>query len=127
MTKDEFKELLYHLFAQQGYHVNLTPKSGGADLLLRKGNNVIVVYTMRKSENIDASTIKEVVGATGFYKANKKWIVTNRYYRSDAIVQANTNKVKLINRDDLLLMLKDYHRPGIKKKNKLETVGKIKK
>ncbi|WP_431798933.1 restriction endonuclease [Halobacillus andaensis] len=109
----QFEELLFHLFQQQGFLVKITPKSNdfGADLILRKGNDLIVVQAKRYSENIGISAINEVVGAAGYYNANKKWVVTNRYFTNAAAIQAYKNKVKLFDRDNLLLMLKEYNTP----------------
>lgn len=122
MSGVEFEELLYHLLGQQGYYVKLTPKSGdfGADLILRKGNDLIVVQAKRYSDNIGVTAINEVVGAAGYYKANKKWVVTNRYYTNAAIVQGHKNRVKLFDRNDLLLMLSAYNTPRKKRENQLK-------
>ncbi|MBM7570713.1 restriction endonuclease [Aquibacillus albus] len=116
MSESEFKELLYHLFKQQGYLVNLPPKSDNldADLVLRKGKDVIIVQAKRNTANVGVSAINAVVGANGYDNATNKWVVTNRYYTKAAINQAHKNKVKLFNRDDFLIMLKDYRAPKSK-------------
>ncbi len=121
MSSDEFEELLSHLFKQQGYQVKQIPKSDGigADLLLKKEKDVIVVQAKRRSIEIGASAVKELVLAAENYNANKKWIVTNRDYTSDAILQAHLKSVTLLNRDDLLQMLKAYNTPQKRQKKKL--------
>lgn len=117
MSGAEFEELLVHLFRQQGFQVNQVPKSDFicADLILKKKQELIVVQTKRRSINIGVSAVNEVVNAAANHKAHQKWIVTNRYYTKEAIAQASVNKVVLLNRDDLLAMLKAY-----KEKNKIE-------
>lgn len=121
MSSNEFEELLSHLFKQQGYLVKKIPKSNeiGADLLLKKENDVIVVQAQRKSVEIGNAAVKKLVHAAENYNANKKWIITNRYYTSDAILQAHLKSVELLNRDDLLQMLKAYNTPKKKQKQKL--------
>ncbi|HWO76944.1 MAG TPA: restriction endonuclease [Bacillus sp. (in: firmicutes)] len=110
LTGIEFEELLYHLYTKQGYFVKLTPQSGdfGADLILQKGNQKIVVQAKRSSSKVGVEAVNEVLGGAGYYKANNKWVITNNYYTDNAIVQAYKNNVNLFDRDDLLLMLREY-------------------
>ncbi|WP_162880739.1 restriction endonuclease [Paraliobacillus sediminis] len=120
MSSNEFEELLSHLFKQQGYQVKRIPKSEeiGADLLLKKEHDVIVVQAKRRSIAIGDVAVNELLLAAENYNANKKWIITNRYYTSNAILQAHLKSVTLLNRDDLLQMLKAYKTPKRKRKQK---------
>lgn len=116
MSGTGFEELLYHLYEHQGYIVKQTPRSGdyGADLVLRKSNDIIVVQAKRYQNNIGVAAVNEVIASAGYYKANKKWVVTNRYYTDNAIIQAHNNKVKLVTRDDLILMLNEHNTRKVK-------------
>lgn len=126
MTGLQFKKILSHLFESEGYDVKLTPRSGdhGADLVLRKGSDIIVVQAKRYSNNIGISAVNEIVGASGYNKANKRWVITNQFYTKAAIVQAHKNKVKLLNRDDLILMLRRYNKNSGKRKFTLKDMSK---
>lgn len=120
MSSSEFEALLSHLFKQQGYQVKRIPKSDeiDAELLLKKEYDVIVVQAKRRSLEIDDSAVNGLVLAAEKYNANKKWIITNSYYTSDAILQAHLKSVALLNRNDLLQMLKAYNTPKKKQKEK---------
>lgn len=118
MSSEEFTELLVHLLKHQGYRVNMTPRQEefGADLTLRKGNDVIVVQAKRQSSKVGVWSINEVVSSTGYYRANKKWIITNSYFTNGAIKQAQQHGVILHNREYLLKLLKEYNNPGTRNK-----------
>ncbi|WP_281975779.1 restriction endonuclease [Halobacillus litoralis] len=126
MSGIQFETVLSHLFRSEGYDVKLTPKSGdyGADLVLRKGSDVIVVQAKRYSDYIGISAVNEIIGASGYNKANKKWVITNQFYTNAAIVQAHKNKVKLLDRDDLILMLRNYNKNSDKRKPILKDISK---
>ncbi|WP_406944157.1 restriction endonuclease [Halobacillus sp. SY10] len=128
MSGIQFETVLSHLFRSEGYDVKRTPKSRdyGADLVLRKGSDVIVVQAKRSSNHIGISAVNEIVGASGYYKANKKWVITNQFYTNAAIVQAHKNKVKLLDRDDLILMLRHYNKNSIKRKPIRKDISKEK-
>ena len=119
MQGTEFEKFLYHLYKHQDYFVELTAHNGdfGADLVLKMGSKKIVVQAKRKSSKVGVDAIYEVLGGAGYYNANNKWVVTNNYYTDNAIVLAHKNNVKLIDRDDLILMLKEYNQPHNKKGN----------
>ncbi|MDL4840887.1 restriction endonuclease [Aquibacillus rhizosphaerae] len=129
MDEIEFEELFYHLFEQKGYYVNRTSKTEhcGANLFLRRGNDKVVVLAKLHSDNIDVTVINDVVDAAGFYKANNKWLVTNQYFTEPATELANRNQVKLINRDDLLRMLREYNISNKKTEAELEKMRKAHK
>ncbi len=120
MKGTEFEKFLYHLFKHKGYFAKLTPDNGdfGADLVLQKGNQKIVIQAKRYSSKVGVDAIYEVLGGAGYYNANKKWVITNNYYTDKAIVLAHKNNVKLFDRDDLIIMLKEYNEPR-KTKNKM--------
>jgi restriction system protein len=110
MSGYEFEEYLYVLFKRLGYSVTRTKKSGdyGADLLLHKDLNRIVVQTKRHSKKVSTRAIQEVVAAKAHYKAQQCWVVTNNYFTTPAIQLANSNNVRLYDREQLAeLILKD--------------------
>lgn len=102
----EFEQYLGTLFSKLGYNATVTKASGdfGADLILKKGKDKIVVQAKRYGEgkSVGVSAINEVLGGCGYHNANKKIVITNRYFTKAAITQAKRNNVKIIDRDDLI-------------------------
>lgn len=60
-------------FKNKGYSVIHTGKSGdyGADLILQKNNDRIVVQSKRYKEKVGISAIQQVIGAREYYRANR--------------------------------------------------------
>ncbi|MCT8137892.1 restriction endonuclease [Anaerobacillus sp. CMMVII] len=109
----EFEHALAPIFRSQGYHAEVTIGSGdfGADLLLKKQKDKVVVqakcYGEGKKVGVDA--VYEVVGAAGYYNANKKIVITNRHFTESAEVLARRNGVILFNRDDLIRFINQFN------------------
>ncbi|MCT2535237.1 restriction endonuclease [Aquibacillus koreensis] len=118
MTESEFVELLYHLFKQQGYYVNRSPgpPDYGADLILRKGEEVTVVRAIRSENKVGMSALNEVNQSNKYFHVNSKWIITNSSYTKVVINQAEKSDVKLLSREDLLDMLHRFKTPIRKSK-----------
>ena len=106
MTGIEFEEYLGVLFKSQGYKVEETPTTGdyGADLILKKGREVIVVQAKRYTNSVGIAAVQEVIPAVKMYNANAAWVVSNSYYTNAALTLAKSNDVKMINRDKLIQM-----------------------
>ncbi|MFV8830520.1 restriction endonuclease [Alkalihalobacterium sp. APHAB7] len=116
MNGHEFEHFLAPLFRKQGYIVEVTRGSGdfGADLVLRnmKGKKT-VVQAKRYSSNIGVSAIQEIVAAKPMYKATNAIVVSNRYFTPAAEKLAKANGVKLIDRDELIRMMKFEKQTGL--------------
>jgi restriction system protein len=104
----EFEKVLKPLFERQGYLAEVTQGSGdyGADLILRKGTKKYVVQAKRYSSNIGVSAVQQVVGAIKYYKASGAIVVTNQYFTQAAVNLAKSNRVKLIDREELAKMIR---------------------
>lgn len=102
----EFEEYLFNLFKNLGYEVESTPASNdyGADLIISKNSERIVVQAKRYNSIVGVSAIQEIVGAKSYYKANKCMVVTNNYFTPNAIELAKANNVELWDRDELIKM-----------------------
>jgi len=103
MEGEEFEELLQAHFEKKGYRVSLTPLTGdyGADLILKKGGEKIIVQAKRYRQKVGNSAIQEIVAAKGYYEADKCMVITNSYFTQNAIDLAAANNVELWDRDDL--------------------------
>ncbi|WP_313567955.1 restriction endonuclease [Acetoanaerobium noterae] len=102
----DFEEYLKTIFDKHGYYVEVTKRSGdqGADLVLNKNNEKIVVQAKFYSRPVGNKAVQEVVSAIAFYNANKGMVVTNNRYTQSAIELANANNIKLIDGAELQKM-----------------------
>ena len=105
----EFEEYLKCLFFYQDYEVQLTPKSRdyGADLILTKGEEIIVVQAKRYNKTVGSKCVAEIVGAKSHYGATDAYVITNSYFSAQAETLAKENGVRLIDRDELIEMSKE--------------------
>ena len=102
-TGEEFELYLQNLFRELNYKVKHCGKSGdqGGDLMVKKGNITYVIQAKYYTHKLDNTPIQEVVGAIRFYNANRGVVITNSTFTKKAIELANTNRIILINGDDL--------------------------
>ncbi|MBU8908138.1 restriction endonuclease [Desertibacillus haloalkaliphilus] len=108
MNGRQFEEFLGAHFRDDGYHVKFTPKSRdyGADLIIKKRNEKIVVQAKRYKKNaVGIKAVQEVYAAKNYYNANHAWVITNNTFSSPAQKLAKKNGVKLIPRDQLIDLL----------------------
>lgn len=56
----------------------------------------------RYKGKVGISAVQEVLGAKGYYKADKAMVITNSYFTPNAIKLANANDVELWDRNDLI-------------------------
>lgn len=97
LTGEEFEELLKAYFKKNGYKVDLTPKSGdyGADLIVRKNGEKIIIQAKRYKGSVGISAVQEVIGAKEYYKGDKALVITNSYFTPAAKELAGKTRVKL--------------------------------
>ncbi|QTD40830.1 restriction endonuclease [Sporosarcina sp. Te-1] len=106
MTGRQFEEYVGILFKNQGYGVTYTPTTGdfGADLILKKGNEVVVVQAKRYKQSVGIKAVQEVIPAIKMYNANAAWVITNSTYTKQVRELAKRNRVRMIDRDELIRM-----------------------
>ena len=98
-----FEKYLKVQFAHLGYRVKLTEYSHdyGADLVVKKRGEKIVVQAKRYEKNVGISAIQEVVGAIAYYDADRAMVVTNRGFTKSAYNLARQNEVELWGRKEI--------------------------
>ena len=106
MTGRQFEEYVGTLFQHQGYKVSYTPTTGdfGADLILDKGKETIVVQAKRYKKAVGVKAVQEVIPSINMYKADSAWVITNSIYTKQALTLAKKNHVRMIDRDELIQM-----------------------
>lgn len=111
MKGNEFEKYLSLIFRAADYKVKQTKHIGdyGADLILThpQKNKKIVIQAKRYKQNVGIKAVQEVIGSIKHYKADEGWVVTNSYFTKPAKKLANSNKIRLINRDDLAKLINE--------------------
>lgn len=104
MTGEEFEEFLELHFKKEGYKIHLTPKTGdyGADLVVKKGREKIVVQAKRWNQNVGVEAVQQAVASIKYYKAHRAMVITNSSFTENARNLAKANNVTLIDRKDIL-------------------------
>jgi restriction system protein len=103
----QFEQYLRVLFQSIGYSVQMTASTGdfGADLLLKKDGQKIVVQAKRYSKSVGIKAVQEVISSVKMYQATEAWVITNSSFTKAAIDLANANEVRLIEREELVQMI----------------------
>jgi restriction system protein len=103
----QFEIYLGELFKKHGYETKVTQGSGdyGADVVISKGSQKVVVQAKLYSKNVGIDAVQQVIGSIKHYGATGGWVVTNRDYTEAAYSLAKSNDVRLINREQLIEMV----------------------
>lgn len=104
MKGNEFEKFLLAHFEKLGYKGKLTKESNdyGADILLQKDNETIVVQAKRYGSKVGIKAIQELVASLQYYKASKGIVITNNYYTNNAFNLAKANNIELWDRPQLI-------------------------
>ncbi|RPF55272.1 restriction endonuclease [Aquisalibacillus elongatus] len=107
MSGVQFEYFLKLLFKHQGYKVSETNTTGdyGADLILTKEQQKIIVQAKRYKSRVGIKAVQETVSAIPYYNGTEGWVVTNNEFTDAAINLAKTNNVRLIERKELMEMI----------------------
>ena len=123
---DRDKLILYtaQLFKRLGYYISPIPKDKdkGADLIIRKGTQVICVRCEAGAQE-DILPIQKIYGSMRCYKAKKCLLVTTGYISEDVKDYAKCNHVQMIDRDHLLTMIRQVVKKEQEESEDLETQG----
>ena len=107
MTGSQFEDFLRLRYQARGYRVRQTPYRNdfGADLILERGGQRIVVQAKRYKHNVGIRAVQEVFAARQHYKADAAWVVTNSQFTKAATELAKSNGVRLVDRVQLIHIL----------------------
>lgn len=100
----EFENYLKTLFFYEGYVTEVTSKAKdfGADIILTKANEKIVVQAKRYNKSVGAKSVQEIIGGAKHYNATDAMVVTNSHFTSAAETIAKENNIRLIDREELI-------------------------
>ena len=110
ITGYEFEHFLKTLFEKMGYKVELTKLSGdqGADLIISKFGEKVVVQAKRYSKKVNNKAIQEIVAAIKHYGAERGIVITNSEFTRSAIELANSNNIELTDRFKLEKLIRRH-------------------
>jgi restriction system protein len=108
LSGKDFESYLCVHFQKMGYKVRRTPDTNdyGADLLLYKDSEKVVVQAKRYKNKVGVKAINEVLGALHYYNCNRAIVVTNSFYTQNAIKMANKCNVELWDRTTIKKLFK---------------------
>ena len=104
MNGVEFEKMLEIVFENLGYRAEHIGQRGdfGADLLLSKNGQKIVVQAKRYSSNVGNKAVQEVYSSMPHYGASEGWVVTNSFFTPAAAKQAQACNIRLVGREELI-------------------------
>lgn len=110
LTGIEFEHFVGGLLEKMGYSAKVTKSSGdqGADLIAKKNNLVTVVQAKCYSGSVSNKAIQEVVASIKHYNADGGMVITNSTFTKSAMVLADSNDIKLIDRNRLIELMDRY-------------------
>ncbi|MEA5596646.1 restriction endonuclease [Rivularia sp. UHCC 0363] len=108
MRGKQFEEYLLILFEQNGYKVELTPRSQGygADLILYKDGLIFAVQAKRYKKPVGVKAVEEVLGSMKYHKAKKAIVITNSIFTMNADRLARSKSVILWDRRKLIKLIR---------------------
>lgn len=110
LTGFEFEKMLESLFVKMGYNVMLTKKSKdfGADLILTKKNQKVVVQAKCYSHTVGIKAVQEAIAAKTYYRATHAVVVSNNNFSREAEKLALESNVGILARDELFELVSKF-------------------
>ncbi len=110
LSGHEFEVFVSSLFQKMGFVVEHTKLSGdqGADVVLSRLGEKTVIQVKRSSSRVGNKAVQQVLGSISLYKAEKGMVVSNNFYTRSAVSLATANRIELVDRDQLLQLIKMY-------------------
>ena len=105
----EFEQFIKKLLIKNGYHhVRTTVQSGdyGIDILARKNHLNYGFQCKRYQRNIGVDAIQQAKAGQLYYQLDQSCVITNSYFTSSAFALAKANDIRLIDRTQLIKMMK---------------------
>lgn len=105
----EFERFLSVLYENLGYKVAQTKlsKDQGADLVIVKDGERIVVQAKRYSNKVGNKAIREIAAAIKHYGADRGIVVTTNVFTQSAIELAKSNDIELVDRNKLKMLIEN--------------------
>lgn len=113
MSGKTFEVFLAEFFMSKGLTVETTPATNdhGADLLIYRGKTKFCMQLKRQSSPVGNNAVQEVLASLAYYNSHCGVVLTSSTFTAGATKLAAANNLILLDRDDLLTMLKTREIP----------------
>ncbi len=104
MSSAEFESYCVRLLENQSFHdIEMTRRSDdvGINLIAMRGGVRYGVQCKCQGANVSRQAISDVVGALADYKCNRAMVISNNFFSSRAVTEAESTGCELIDRDVL--------------------------
>ncbi|MDB4864740.1 restriction endonuclease [Pirellulaceae bacterium] len=111
MNPFAFERLIGLMYEAEGYEYIETPASGdqGADVIVRKAGQTLVIQAKLYSSSIGNKAVQEVIAARTHFNCNHAAVLTNQTYTKSAIELAESGNVTLYGRQELTEMIRAFN------------------
>jgi len=109
----EFEHFIAKVLAHRGYndvHVTQGSNDLGVDITATKDGIRWAIQAKRYKSPISRRAISDVVGGVAYYKCDRAMVITNSTLRKPARILAQINGCRVVDRDELLEWVTDYHK-----------------
>ncbi|MDD8049106.1 MAG: restriction endonuclease [Thomasclavelia sp.] len=109
MSGKEFEEFILEVYKKLGYKkVSLSKENGdfGIDIFCKKDDISYGIQCKRYKRKVGVEAIQQVASGKDYYNLDEGVVITNSYFSSAASTLAANTNITLINRDDLIKILK---------------------
>lgn len=113
MEGTAFEVFLSELYDGMGYYTEVTPNNDfGIDVIIIKDKIKAGIQAKCYGEGrtVGVEAVNEVCGGAGYWKVQKKMVITNRFFTKKALITAKSNNVEMIDRDGLQFLIKEYQK-----------------
>lgn len=109
MSGETFEKYCAKLLRGYGYtNIQFTKATGdfGVDIIAYGNNRRYAIQCKRYSSKLGGKSIQEVVAGCNYYNCDEGMVMTNNFFTDNAIKLANANGVTLVDRNDLIKMIR---------------------
>lgn len=111
LNGQQFENYIINLLSKIGYtNIKGTAFTGdyGVDIVVEKNGLKCAIQCKRYNNKVPTKAIQEIKSGKTYYKCDKAIVITNNYYTRNAQNLANSVGVQLIDRDDIIHILKSF-------------------
>lgn len=103
MSRTDFIAYTSHLYKRLGYYIQgiKTEDHLGCDLIISQKDQKIAVYCENQLDPITKDTIQKLYASKNYYHCKQCMVVTNKFLDEEAVLLANANDIKVVNREAL--------------------------
>lgn len=120
LIREIFQIIKIFRLRKLGYSkIHLTPKVGdyGIDVLALSPNGKKVGFQCKRyKNNVDNKAVQEAYSGKTYYQLEDVYVVTNSHYTQQAIKTGKANKVILLDREDLLKLIRSANKKSESKR-----------